>query len=56
MDTPVTTKIAEIFVKHKVEFHGADTWVLLLCDNLKSHGNDQVRFFWSCKGALVLLY
>ena len=36
-------KIAEIFVKHKVEVFGGDTWVILFCDNLKAHENDQVQ-------------
>ena len=36
-------KIKEIFVKHKVEVHGSDMWVILFCDNLKAHVNDQVQ-------------
>lgn len=46
--------ILEIFVKLKVKVHGADTWVLLFCDNLKAHVNDQIQ-----KGlgyAKVILY
>ena len=43
VDTPVMMNIVEIFVKHNVEVHGADIWVLLFCDNLKAHVNDQVR-------------
>ena len=54
VDTPVTMNISEIFVTHKVEVHGYDTWVLLFYDNLKDHMNDQVRNIFG--DAKVLLY
>ena len=48
--------ISEIFVKHKMEVHGADTWVLRFCDNLKTHVNDQVQnIFGYAKGLLYYL-
>ena len=49
-------KIEEIFVKYKVAFHGADMWVILICDNFKAHVNDQVQnIFGYAKGLLYYL-
>jgi hypothetical protein len=35
--------LAEKFVTHKIEVHGGDTWVILFCDNLRAHVDDDVK-------------
>ena len=37
VDTEVMKKLVEKFVRMKIELHGVDEWVLLLCDNLRAH-------------------
>ena len=37
INTEVMKKLAEKFVRMKIELHGAYEWVLLFCDNLRAH-------------------
>jgi hypothetical protein len=42
-DISVMLDLAEKFVTHKIEVHGGDTWVILFCDNLRAHVDDDVK-------------
>jgi DDE superfamily endonuclease./Tc5 transposase DNA-binding domain. len=43
VDKTVMLELAEKFVTHKIEVHGLDTWVILICDNLRAHVDDDVK-------------
>lgn len=36
-------QLAEKFVEHKIEKHGENQWVLLFCDNLRPHLDEEVK-------------
>ena len=54
VDKVVMRKLAERFATEKNNKHGEDVWVLLFCDNLKAHLDEEVkRIFGDAK---VLLF
>ena len=54
VDKVVMRQLAERFVTEKNNKHGEDVWVLLFCDNLKAHLDEEVkRIFGDAK---VLLF
>ena len=55
VDKLVMREIAEKFVRRKIKKHGANTWVLLFCDNLSAHLDDNVKEIFG-KGKVFLCY
>ena len=43
VDKVVMKDLAVKFVNHKNEVHGVDKWVILFCDNLSAHLDEEVR-------------
>ena len=43
VDKVVARDFAEKFVEHKKGKHGENIWVLLFCDNLSAHLDDQMK-------------
>lgn len=43
VDKHVMRELARRFVKHKLKVHGATTWVILFCDNLSAHLDEEVK-------------
>ena len=54
VDKVVMRQLAERFVKEKNNKHGEDVWVLLFCDNLKAHLDEEVKIIFG--DAKVLLF
>ena len=48
-------QLAHCFVAHKQEVHGEDVWVLLFCDNLKAHLDQEVKQIFG-QGKVLLCY
>lgn len=47
VDTACMIQLAHKFVRHKIEKHGPDQWVIAFCDNLKAHIDAAVKkLFW----------
>ena len=56
VDTDVMKDLAQKFVTFKTQRYGADTWVLLYCDNLRAHlANDVKKIFGDSKVFLCFL-
>jgi hypothetical protein len=55
VDSAVMRQLAHLFVAHKKEVHGEDVWVLLFCDNLKAHLDQEVKQIFG-DGKVLLCY
>jgi len=55
VDSAVMRQLAHRFVAHKKEVHGEDVWVLLFCDNLKAHLDQEVKQIFG-DGKVLLCY
>ena len=55
VDSKVMREMATRFVEFKIEKHGHNTWIILFCDNLSAHLDDEVKEIFSA-GKVFLCY